>query len=116
MAETMLDLWERCEAADPREDYRVGWFDVPAYDPLRRAIAATGPLYRVLEFEFPGVVWAGIRRDEGRMWFVIGSTSRNPDPGKAPAQLEGDGIARDAATVPVPEAQSGTWRTRPAQL
>jgi hypothetical protein len=109
MIATMLDLWRRCDA----EHGRAGRETFAAYEPLRAALAVTGPIYRIDDAtaELPLVRWAGLQRvdhdrwdhpgrDPGAIEFVMGSGRAGP--GIAPGCLAGAGTAREAAAVPMP--------------
>jgi hypothetical protein len=96
MSATMLELWDRCDA----EHGRAGRETFAAYEPLRAALAVTGPVYRVVDVtaELPLVRWTGLQRVDHDRWdhpgrdpdaieFVMGSGRAGP--GIAPGCLAG---------------------------
>jgi hypothetical protein len=108
MPETMRGLWDRYRAASS------AGIDSPESVGLRaalvRALSVTGPVYaRDLEGDTP-IAWLGLHREDGRLMEYWGTATA--DPRVAPGRFRGDGVARDAGEVMVPESSARRDRER----
>jgi hypothetical protein len=103
MAGTMLELWRRREA-EPGLD---------SHEAMRGPLEVTGPVYRRgWEGTRPTTDWLGINGMTGQVQRVTITGDLGRPASVVPAMMIG-GIARDAATVPVPDRQVGAPEMEP---